>query len=275
MNLDEFKMDEVGRWSEIKLEIITEYAQAYATILNSKNFKYYYIDAFAGAGYHLSKTSGEIIEGSPLKVLQIKPSFTAYHFIDLDHTKTRFLQKMTSQNADVHIHTEDCNKILLEKIFPPIKYEKYKRALCLLDPYGLHLDWEVIMTAGNMETFEIFLNFPVMDMQRNVLWYQPDKVQDSMKDRMNRFWGDDSWVDVAYDDFNLFNTLEKRDTIEVVKAFQVRLKEEAGFDFVPDPIPMRNSQNSPLYYLFFASQNKTGEKIVNDIFSKYGSENGY
>lgn len=32
---------------------------------------------------------------------------------------------------------------------------------------------------------------------------------------------------------------------------------------------MRNSTRAMLYYLFFASQNNTGEKIVNDIFDKY------
>jgi hypothetical protein len=30
-----------------------------------------------------------------------------------------------------------------KKLLPTIKYGDYKRALCLLDPYGLHLDWDV------------------------------------------------------------------------------------------------------------------------------------
>ena len=44
----------------------------------------------------------------------------------------------------------------------------------MLDPYGLHLDWEVIETAGKMRSIEIFLNFPIMDMNRNALWRNPD-----------------------------------------------------------------------------------------------------
>jgi len=32
---------------------------------------------------------------------------------------------------------------------------------------------------------------------------------------------------------------------------------------------MRNSNNAVLYYLFFAAVNKTADKIVRDIFTKY------
>ena len=52
------KLDEIGYWSEIKLDIIREYAKAYSTILAAQEkprFHHVYIDAFAGAGVHLSK----------------------------------------------------------------------------------------------------------------------------------------------------------------------------------------------------------------------------
>ena len=45
---------------------------------------------------------------------------------------------------------------------------------------------------------EIFLNFPVADMNRNVLWRNPDAVATSQIERMNRFWGDDSWRTDVY-----------------------------------------------------------------------------
>ena len=48
-----------------------------------------------------------------------------------------------------------------------------------------------------------------------------------------------------------------------------RLKAVAGFKCVPDPTPMRNSSGAILYYLFFASPNKTGQGILQDIFDTY------
>jgi len=47
------------------------------------------------------------------------------------------------------------------------------------------------------------------------------------------------------------------------------LNKTAGFNYVPDPIPMRNTKGATIYYLFFASPNETGGKIVKEIFNKY------
>ncbi len=52
--------------------------------------------------------------------------------------------------------------------------------------------------AGKSKAIDMFLNFPVMDMNRNAIWHQPEKVpQDGIK-RMSRFWGDESWRTAAY-----------------------------------------------------------------------------
>lgn len=267
------KYDEIGYWSEIKLDIVKEYAAAYSKILSAQknpSLQYLYIDAFAGAGMHLSKSTREFIQGSPLNALLIKPPFKEYHLIDWDSKKVDSLKSLTSEYANVSIYAGDCNTLLLDKVFPRAKYEEYKRALCLLDPYGLHLKWAVMLTAGQMKSIEIFLNFPVMDMNMNVLWADPTKVDLEQAARMTAFWGDESWLKAAYNTTgNLFGWEEKTDNAAVAEAFRQRLKKVAGFSYVPEPIPMRNTKGAVVYYLFFASQNKAGEAIVTDIFKKY------
>lgn len=267
-------MDEIGYWSEIKLDIVKEYAAAYSTIMNKQSFikGYYYIDGFAGAGVHLSKSTREFVLGSPANAMNINPPFTGYHFIDLDGDKTDLLKELSENNPKVDVYEGDCNKILLDKIFPVIKYSEYKRALCLLDPYGLHLNWQVIYAAGQSKVIEIFLNFPLMDMNMNILWNNPEKVDKTQVERMNAFWGDESWREVSYETHkDLFNNTyqEKMSHSSLVEAFRKRLNEIAGFAYVPKPIPMRNTKGVIVYYLFFASPNKTGGKIVKEIFDKY------
>ena len=56
---------------------------------------------------------------------------------------------------------------------------------------------------------------------------------------------------------------------ERIEAFRQRLKKVAGFSYVPQPMPMRNSKGAVVYYLFFASQKPVAADIVNDIFNKY------
>ncbi len=43
----------------------------------------------------------------------------------------------------------------------------------------------------------------------------------------------------------------------------------AGFKYAPAPLALKNSLGRTIYYLFFASPNQTGSKIVEDIFRKH------
>jgi three-Cys-motif partner protein len=89
---------EIGEWSEIKLDIIKDYASEYSKILSSqKNPSLYhiYIDAFAGPGQHISRRTHEIVSGSPLNALYLIPPFREYHFIDIEKVKVESLEKLS------------------------------------------------------------------------------------------------------------------------------------------------------------------------------------
>jgi three-Cys-motif partner protein len=94
--------------------------------------------------------------------------------------------------------------------------------------------------------------------------------------RMDDYWGDNSWREVAYSTTeNLLGYEEKVCTNdELAEAFRRRLVEVAGFTHVPEPVYMRNSNRAGLYYLFFASQKPVAAHIVNDIFRSYRAGTG-
>src|SRR5690242_4140532 len=93
-------------------------------------------------------------------------------------------------------------------------------------------------------------------------------------ERMNRFWGDESWRQAAYRETgqsDLFSTtpeIRKQDNAAIVTAFRERLRNVAGFEFVPEPLPMTNSNNAVVYYLFFACKKPIAANIINDIFKQ-------
>lgn len=267
------KLDEIGEWSELKLDILKKYAGAYSTILKARGLHPIYIDGFAGAGVHIRKGTKELVPGSPLNALKVEPPFEEHHWIDLDESKVAALKSQTAGLKHVHIYGGDANKILLNQVFPKIRFENFERALCILDPYGLHLNWEVIETAAKMGTVEIFLNFPVLDMNRNVLLWEPTNASADDVKRMTALWKDESWRDVAYSTSgNLFGFPEKQPNDVIAEAFRERLQKVAGFKYVPKPVPMKNSRSAILYYLFFAAQKETAENIVLDILTKYRRE---
>jgi three-Cys-motif partner protein len=269
------KIDEIGPWTEVKLDILKRYAVEYSKILsNQKNpsFFHVYIDAFAGAGYHLSETTGEMVLGSPLNALQIRPPFREHHFVDLDGDKVEGLRQMIGERKDVILHRGDCNQVLLREVFPKVQRDDFRRGLCLLDPYGLSLNWEVIGRAGEMGSLDLFINFPMYDININVLHHDQSSVLPQHVERMNAYWGDESWREVAYEKSEgLFGPMEEKTTnTRFAEAFRQRLKKDAGFSRVPPPLAMRNSRNSVVYYLFFASQKDTAAHIVKYIFENFG-----
>jgi three-Cys-motif partner protein len=129
MTNDEFRFDEIGYWSEIKLEILKSYATEYSTILSAQKeppLRHIYIDAFAGAGVHLTRSSGDFVPGSPMNALNVRPPFKEYHLIDIVPEKVENLRKLIAPRNDVFIYEGNCNQILLEKVFPRVRYEEYR-----------------------------------------------------------------------------------------------------------------------------------------------------
>lgn len=134
----ELKIDDIGYWSEVKLAILAEYARLYNQILHSNQLHSVYIDGFAGAGHHKAKGSDRIIEGSPARALNVQPPFEEYHFIDMNPARAGALTNLGKGQKNVHVYEGDCNEVLIKDVFPRIRWENYRRALCVLDPYGLH-----------------------------------------------------------------------------------------------------------------------------------------
>ncbi len=274
-----FAGDEIGPWTEIKLEITREYAKPYSLILSTRrnpSFHHVYVDGFAGAGLNKSRATGGFIPGSPLNALHVEPPFREYFFVDMDRVRVAALEEIAAQRPDVHVYHGDCNEILLEKVFPQIQYKDYRRGLCLLDPYGLkkQVRWETIAAAGALGTVDLFFNFPIIAVNRGALRKDPERITREGAARMDTAWGDGSWRDVAYrpapqGDLFIEEPIEKVESEALARAFRQRLRRVAGFKHVPEPIPLRNSRGGLLFYLFFASPQGVAGEIAEAIFAKY------
>lgn len=270
------KIDLVGRWSEEKLDLLEKYLNAYTKIMKGKaccKNGYYYIDAFAGTGKPKSKDEERYIDGSPIVALRVNNPFKSYIFIEKEEWRVKKLEDLKREfsRIDIQIKQGDCNRIIIEDIASGIKYENFNRGIIFLDPFGMDIDWETIKAIARTRALEIFLNFPVMAINRSILMKDSKKVDKVKIERMNKLWGCSEWMADIYKEVpDLF---EKR--IEKVpqtgrslgNLFQKRLREL--FPFVTFPLVMRNSVNAPLYCLFFAGHNGTGKKIMEQIFKGY------
>jgi three-Cys-motif partner protein len=95
------EIDEIGYWSEIKLDILEKYARPYNQILLANYLHPFYIDGFAGAGHHKAKGSERVIEGSPTRALGVDPPFESFFFVDNDSDRVERLRTIAGNRPNV------------------------------------------------------------------------------------------------------------------------------------------------------------------------------
>jgi len=177
--------------------------------------------------------------------------------------------------TQVEIHRGDCNTILREEILPYIANNGHIRALCMLDPYSLNYDWDVVCGLAKTRHVDLFLNFMIMDANMNVLHRDQSTVNPRQAERLTKVWGSEQWRDVAYysteSSDDLFGNVETKKTnnSHVASAYRERLHDGAGFKHVLPPIPMRNSVGGTIYYLYFAAHDDLANKIARSILKPY------
>lgn len=269
--------DVVGPWSEDKLMLLRKYLGAYTLIMQGQKWcqnGYHYIDAFAGTSRPRARDEQRYIDGSPRVALTIRYPFKSYTFIERKPWRVQQLEDLRVEfpDRDIRIREGDCNTIITTEVTPSIRYDRYNRGLIFLDPFGMEVEWSSIQEIADTRALEVFVNFPVMALNRSVLSNDPNALTEVQIERMNRFWGSPDWRGDIYEEVpTLFGPVEvkiRRTTGERLgQLFRHRLAEV--FPCVTDPLLMTNSRNAPLYCLILAGHNATGAKIVDDIFTGY------
>lgn len=271
--------DELGPWSIDKLEILTKYLSAYATVMAAPRQQRWctgfdYIDAFAGPSVAWSREDGTLINTSPRVALETDPPFSACWFVELDEGRYVELKRLREEypNRAIHCIKGDANELLPRKIIPQIARDRRYRAFAFIDPWAMDFRWATIEAIGQSGNIEVLVNFPIMAILREVLWRDFSKVPQASRDKMTRLWGSEGWVDDWYRrEETLFGETElvrqSRDALAFGRLFEKRLR--TAFAYTAEPLPMQNSQNAPLYTLQFAGPNATGSKIMDDIMGDY------
>ena len=264
-----------GDWTKEKLTIIENYLQFYVNALSKQKVQLIYIDAFAGSG-KTELQSGETIDGSAL--ISLKYNFDKYYFIELDEERSRCLNeeintRFHEKKDKVKIITGDSNSEL-KKLFRSLTV--YQRGVMFLDPYAMELEWDVLETAKQTNILDIWYLFPLNALTRNL--YKKMSMPIATKNKVTQILGTNEWEKELYHQsaqLSIFGDepLERVNFDRLVDFVRQRLIN--SFPYVsPQSRMLKNSNNSPMFILFFMMTNKSGKaiglgsKVVTDIFNK-------
>lgn len=296
-----------GNWTEEKLERIKKYLEAYTVIFDrneaAQYFTTHYVDAFAGTGSRESNSDQpKIIEGSlfanastiqsidddseSLKqgsarvALQINPEFDNYLFIEKRKSFSKSLEDLKNdfpnKRNKISVAQGEANEVLQAWI-RKIDWRR-NRAVVFLDPYGMNVDWATIEAIGNTKAIDLWILFPLAQAVNRLLT-KKDLPSDQWSNKLTKFFGTDEWIEAFYAPppisqgslFDVEFTLPYTKTadFETINTFFVNRLESVFAKVAPNPLPLKNSQNVPLFLLCFASANPKGAttavKIANYI----------
>lgn len=264
-----------GDWTKEKLTIIEDYLQFYVNALSKQKVQLIYIDAFAGSG-KTELQSGETIDGSAL--ISLKYNFDKYYFIELDEERSRCLNeeintRFHEKKDKVKVITGDSNSEL-KKLFRSLTV--YQRGVMFLDPYAMELEWDVLETAKQTNILDIWYLFPLNALTRNL--YKKMSMPIATKNKVTQILGTNEWEKELYHQsaqLSIFGDepLERVNFDRLVDFVRQRLIN--SFPYVsPQSRMLKNSNNSPMFILFFMMTNKSGKaiglgsKVVTEIFNK-------
>jgi three-Cys-motif partner protein len=281
-----------GDWTNEKLNRLRKYLLAYTKILSKRpNLKYAYIDAFAGTGYRELKAIDNqtlllpeladsepqrFLRGSASVSLECAPPFHRYIFIEKDANKLAELKRnliadFPEKEKDLLFRCGDANTEIQELCE---KNWKQHRAVLFLDPFGMQVTWATIEAIANTKSIDLWVLFP-LGVAVNRLLTKNGEIVDSWKHKLDEIFGSRNWYDAFYTStsaLSLFGTEEKKiyktaDFSAITSYYVNRLK--SIFQNVADnPLFLYNSRNTPLFVLFFASNNQTAVKIAQHILGK-------
>lgn len=282
-------------WTQDKLERVRKYLVAYATIMRKRDFRFAYIDGFAGTGYHELKADEEegrnlfdevnepavteFLDGSARIALQVVPRFHKYIFIEKSRRKTLELEKLRTEfpdkDGDIIIANADAN-CYIQELCLQRDWSK-RRAVLFIDPFGMQLSWETVSAVARTQAIDTWILFPVSAVNR--LLKRDGNIPAAWRQRLDTMFGDPGWFDVFFPEQKLPLFYEEggggrrktADLDSIGKYFNQRL-ESIFAGVAPNPYTLTNTQGCPLFLLCFAAANPNAVapalRIAQDILKR-------
>ncbi len=278
-----------GGWTERRLRCLAKYLQPYAQIMRRQNFRFSYIDAFAGSGERslaeLEQDStldfGELKQffaGSPRIALASEPKFDRYVFIDKRQRNVAALEKLRAEfpeiSSRVDIVRADANSFL-SQVCENADWQK-ERALVFLDPYGLQVSWTTLVELANTKGVDVWYLFP-LGVGVNRMLTRDGAIDASWRTSLNNMLGDEAWFEEFYrpraqqDFFDKNVQMEKSVDFKGIMDYWLLRLRSIFPGVASNPLWLVNSVGNPLYALCFACANPKGSttaiKIAQHILS--------
>ena len=295
-----------GPWTEEKLDAFEEYVKAYLTVMKDFREKYHwnlcYFDGFAGNGTRSEEEISEeiavmgdlfgedvspdelyVYKGAAERVVRIEEKgikgFDTFFFIDKDKKNCDALEKHLSQftfSGTPYFHDWDANKAL-ESLSKWMKARYGRKALALLDPFGMQINWTSIQALKDLD-IDLWILIPSGVIVNRLLrrdyvtekgFLHPGKIKTFFglnEEEIKQAFYTEVKEPSLFGEDNVKSVKMERPIQRIAELYVQQLK--GVFPYVTNPLVLESSKGRPLFHFVFASKNATGKKIAQYIINK-------
>lgn len=283
-----------GDWTADKLERVRKYLSAYTKIMSSRTyFRTFYLDAFAGTGYNAVKQDDQttllfpefaesetkqFLEGSVRIALRVEPRFNKYVFIEKDPQRFGELESLKTEFSvlqnDIEIVNSDANLYITNFCR---QMRNNDRAVLFLDPFGMQVPWQTIVTIAHTQKIDLWYLFP-LGVAVNRLLKRDGNINQGWRHKLDEIFGASDWFETFYRIetqptlFGEESSIKKVADFNLISRYMVSRLKTIFPGVANNPLELKNSRLNTLYLLCFASSNPKGSttaiKIAQDILRR-------
>ncbi len=281
------------------MDAFKKYVNAYLTIMETNKKKYgwktLYFDGFAGSGdlnkrgndntetdstvsflnLDIEETGTQVYKGAAERVLNLTHKFDYYYFVDLNkESLDRLEEKLRTfdMGPKLQFRPGDAN-VWIKELAAALKKDTKLKALVLLDPFGMQINWESIELLKDTAS-DVWILVPSGVIINRLL---DKKAGLPYINKLCSFFGmTEEEIRKEFYDKKVNPTLFGEETITEKKSDPIKLitdlyiKRLTGIwkHVTPKPLVMKNTKNVPIFHFVFASNKPAGLKIAKDIIGK-------
>ena len=235
-----------GSWSQDKLHFVSYFSSLFNGGMKNLWPTRAYVDLFAGPGLCKDRDTGVEFHGSPLRALDCQIPFTHLFLNDIEKvfvdTLTKRQERLHPQ-ANVEYFSLDCN-LAAQNIAKRVPRDAL--TLAFIDLWNYELAFDSLAHLGQRQATDLIVTFHTTAIKRNA--HQKLAAVDAFLDDGN--WRSNYWESRG--------NVSSPPTTVLIDTFRSSLRSRLGYTQFGDPMPIRNSNGSPFFYLLFASKHPRG-----------------
>lgn len=259
-----------GSWTSSKLLILGKYVQAF-NIASQRAPSTVYLDLFAGNLKNRLPTTSEEYEGSTGVALRADPPFDRLVFWELDKQAERLRAELVEAfpgDQRYAVIAGDCNTSISDGL-RNVSAHRRAPTFAFIDPKGLDVAWTTLKTLASWRQdpkrrkVELWILLPDPAISR-VLGLRGNRGR-GVQAKLNTMYGCRDWEAIyRLRNIGAFTAAQAR--AEYVNLYRWRIEHELGYGWT-HALQLENDSGSPVYTMIYATDDKTGNKIMQDVYN--------